>query len=139
MVVDRRLATRLVVVTLLLGPMGLLGPVGCLVAPVVPPLGFVYSATSAPLDHDLQDTRIGNLEGRSSSKTILGLVAWGDASTRAAAEDRAEHAGASERTIEVLLELLAAVTAGRRHTRAECCLCASRAVLSFLASPAGEG
>jgi len=49
--------------------------------------GCVYSDVSLPLDTNLEDTRLGDKTGRSESHAVLGLVAWGDASTRAAAEE----------------------------------------------------
>ena len=55
-------------------------------APVVPPSGFLYSSVKAPIDIDSEETQLGTKQGRSTSSTVLGLVAWGDASTRAAAE-----------------------------------------------------
>lgn len=63
----------------------LLGAPGCLQAPVVPPQGLVYSGTSAPLDTDLDQADLGAHRGEASTHSILGLVAWGDASTSAAA------------------------------------------------------
>jgi hypothetical protein len=56
-----------------------------MVAPVVPPIGIIYTGMSAPLDTDLMTTELGAKQGRSSSSDILFLVAWGDASTAAAA------------------------------------------------------
>ncbi len=55
-------------------------------APVVPPPGFLFSRFAAPLDIDAQDTKPGSKVGRSSSQSILGLVAEGDASISAAAK-----------------------------------------------------
>jgi hypothetical protein len=55
-------------------------------APVEPPVGFIYSTVQAPIDIDADATQLGTKQGRSTSSTILGLVAWGDASTRAAAD-----------------------------------------------------
>ena len=54
-------------------------------APVIPPAGGFFSNTSAPLDVDVQGTRLGEKTGESSAASILGLVAWGDASIDAAA------------------------------------------------------
>jgi hypothetical protein len=66
----------------------LTGLTGCtgFVAPVVPPTGFLYTSVEAPIDIDSDETQLGSKQGRSTSSTILGLVAWGDASTRAAAQ-----------------------------------------------------
>jgi hypothetical protein len=41
----------------------------------------------APLDTDLHETRLGAKVGQSQAQSILGLVAWGDAGTQAAARD----------------------------------------------------
>jgi hypothetical protein len=59
----------------------------CLVAPVIPPQGSIYSDLSAPLDTDLDQADMGSKKGEASSKSILGLISWGDASTSAAAKD----------------------------------------------------
>lgn len=60
---------------------------GCtLVAPVVPPTGAIYTDISAPINTYVSNTAINGKVGRASSKDILGLVAWGDASVRAAAD-----------------------------------------------------
>ena len=60
---------------------------GCYSAPVMPPQGWVFSDISAPLDIDNQETTVAPLEGKASSMSILGLVALGDCSIEAAAED----------------------------------------------------
>ena len=39
------------------------------------------------MDKDFNNTQLGSKEGSSSSKTVLYLVAWGDAGTKAAAMD----------------------------------------------------
>jgi hypothetical protein len=38
-----------------------------------------------PLDTDLAETELGSKVGKSEAQAILGLVAWGDAGTQAAA------------------------------------------------------
>jgi hypothetical protein len=60
--------------------------VGCvpLRAPVVPPVGWAFNNSKAPLDLDYQKTDLGSKVGRASTTTILGLFSWGDASTTAA-------------------------------------------------------
>lgn len=60
---------------------------GCttLQAPVIPPLGGVYSEIQAPLDIDLHETTLGSKQGRSESFAILSLIAMGDASVAGAA------------------------------------------------------
>jgi hypothetical protein len=64
------------------------GLVGCgVVAPVVPPIAAVYTSVNAPLDTDLQDTKLGPKKGEASCMSILGLVAVGDASIREAAKN----------------------------------------------------
>jgi len=40
-----------------------------------------------PLDTDIQNTELGDKTGKSSYQSVLGLIAWGDAGTQAAAED----------------------------------------------------
>ena len=49
--------------------------------------GCFYANIKIPLDTDLQQTTLGSKIGQASTESILGLVAWGDASTQAAAED----------------------------------------------------
>ena len=62
-----------------------LARLACLAAFALP--GCVYAHIKSPLDEDLQQTRLGAKTGKASSHQILGLVAWGDASTQAAAVD----------------------------------------------------
>ena len=50
-------------------------------------LGCVYTNVKHPLDTDLNNTELGDKTGRSDAYAVLGLVAWGDAGTRAAAQD----------------------------------------------------
>ena len=61
--------------------------VGCYCAPVKPPVGAAYSSFTAPLDHDYDNTNPGTKTGSAYSESVLGLVSWGDASTKAAAQD----------------------------------------------------
>lgn len=49
--------------------------------------GCLYSHITLPLDTNLQETELGSKVGRSSFKSVLWLVAWGDAGTQAAARD----------------------------------------------------
>jgi hypothetical protein len=58
---------------------------GCITAPVVPPLGWIYTDIKAPLDIDYNPTNVAQKSGKSESTSILGLIATGDASTQAAA------------------------------------------------------
>ena len=64
-----------------------LASTACLIAPVVPPVGLVFTQNQAPLDLNYQKTDLGSKVGRASTKSVLGLIAWGDASTLAAMED----------------------------------------------------
>jgi len=59
---------------------------GCFTAPVIPPTGLVYSNYKAPLDPDVQGSSLGKT-GKAGAMSILGLVALGDCSTEAAAQD----------------------------------------------------
>ena len=47
--------------------------------------GCLYANIKTPLDTDLNQTKLGSKTGEASNQQILGLVAWGDASTQAAA------------------------------------------------------
>jgi hypothetical protein len=60
---------------------------GCMIAPVVPPIGAFYNNTKAPLDVDFEKSEYGPKTGAASTNCILGLIAWGDASAEAAAKD----------------------------------------------------
>jgi len=48
--------------------------------------GCAYMHVQRPLDTNFDATQLGSKEGRSSSYSILWTVAWGDAGTKAAAE-----------------------------------------------------
>ncbi len=63
------------VVTLLL-----LGSLSLCVLP-----GCFYAKVRIPLDTDVQSTQLGSKVGEASIQSVLGIVAWGDAGTRAAA------------------------------------------------------
>jgi hypothetical protein len=60
---------------------------GCYTAPVIPALGGAFTNTQAPLDVDYDETQLGSKTGKASTVAILGLFAWGNASTAAAARD----------------------------------------------------
>ena len=60
---------------------------GCMLAPVVPPAGIIYSNTKAPLDIDVNNTTIGSKRGEASCLNIMMLVAFGDASINEAARN----------------------------------------------------
>ena len=64
-----------------------IGLTGCLVAPVVPPIGFAFTDIQAPLDIDYDPTVVDGEVGISESISILGLIAIGDASAKTAAHD----------------------------------------------------
>ena len=53
---------------------------------MLPASGCVYFSVKTPLDTDLDETTLGEKVGVSQAHSILGLVAWGDAGTQAAAE-----------------------------------------------------
>ncbi len=59
---------------------------GCLTAPFQPPVGL-FSDIEAPLSIDHSKTAVTSKKGESSAMCILGLVAVGDASTQAAAQN----------------------------------------------------
>ena len=61
-----------------------IGGVGCIAAPVVPPLGVVYSDVDAPISLKGQ---FGSRTGRAHVVSLLGLVSTGDGSVRAAARN----------------------------------------------------
>ncbi len=54
----------------------------CLLLP-----GCLYSNITVPLDSDLDNTQMGNKVGSAEFQSVLGLFAWGDAGTQAAARD----------------------------------------------------
>ena len=47
--------------------------------------GCVYMHVQRPLDTNFSNTPLGSKEGRSNAYSVLWLVAWGDAGTKAAA------------------------------------------------------
>jgi len=49
--------------------------------------GCLYANIKAPLDIDADKTAIGSKVGTSTIQSVLWLVAWGDASTEAAAKN----------------------------------------------------
>jgi len=55
--------------------------------PVLFSQGCLYSNIRTPLDTDLATTKLGAKRGTSTARSILGLFAWGDASSAAAAKD----------------------------------------------------
>lgn len=49
--------------------------------------GCIYSNVQRPLGTEFNKTELGEKTGRSSSYSVLWLVAWGDAGTKAAADE----------------------------------------------------
>ncbi|HEX9197919.1 MAG TPA: TRL domain-containing protein [Acidobacteriaceae bacterium] len=49
--------------------------------------GCIYAHVLSPLDTNVDRTVLGQKLGKASSFSVLGLVAWGDASTAAAAKN----------------------------------------------------
>ncbi len=49
--------------------------------------GCLYSNVKLPLDSNLETTDLGSKVGKSDAHSVLGLVAWGDAGTQAAAKE----------------------------------------------------
>lgn len=60
---------------------------GCYSAPVIPPIGGIYSDYSAPIDIDADNTKMSMQSGEAESFGVLGLVAWGDCSINSAAKN----------------------------------------------------
>jgi hypothetical protein len=71
------------------------GCAGIYSAPVMPPQAFVFTNIKAPIDIDANGSPMPSKKGESSSINVLGIVAVGDASVKAAADDgglvRVEH------------------------------------------------
>ena len=57
----------------------------CLAAGLLAAQGCVYMHVQHPLGSDFNQTQLGAKEGRSNSYSVLWMVAWGDAGTKAAA------------------------------------------------------
>lgn len=77
----RKLARVLLATTLIVSL------VGCIVAPVVPPIGGVFTDIKAPLDVDFNQNAAPSKSGKAMMTSILGAVSWGDCSIKAAAEN----------------------------------------------------
>jgi hypothetical protein len=60
---------------------------GCLVAPVKPPMGILYTDHFSPLFADQTTGEVGSRSGEAEAISILGLVAIGDASLQTAAQN----------------------------------------------------
>lgn len=80
-----KLARAIIALSLLAGATFASGCAGFMRAPFVPPIGGTVNVTEFPIDTDYANTRLGERMGRSASHSILGLIAWGDSSVRAAA------------------------------------------------------
>jgi hypothetical protein len=63
----------------------LVGSLGCVAAPVVPPIGLIYSNVDAPITLGPSDT--AGRRGEASVKAWFGLVSTGDGSVKAAADN----------------------------------------------------
>ena len=59
--------------------------VGCISAPIIPPIGILYDDISAPIDIDYDETKIMMRKGEATCISYVGLVSVGDCSTKAAA------------------------------------------------------
>ena len=75
-------AFRIALACLLLGTAG--SSLGCIAAPVVPPIGLVYTDLDAPL---APRGEVGSRRGTSTVTAFLFLVSTGDGSVRAAAKN----------------------------------------------------
>ena len=58
---------------------------GCMSAPVMPPQGILFETVKAPLDVDMEETKISTKSGKASSSSVLYLFAFGDCSIATAA------------------------------------------------------
>ncbi len=54
---------------------------------MLPLSGCLYANVKLPLDSNLENTDLGDKVGQSDAHSVLGLVAWGDAGTQAAAAE----------------------------------------------------
>ena len=53
--------------------------------------GCVYMNVRAPMDKDVSRTQLGSKVGKSTSRSVMWLFAWGDAGTEAAAAQGGLH------------------------------------------------
>ncbi len=58
----------------------------CLVLPLVFAPACVYTNVVVPLDTDVTDTSFGAKVGEADSYMVMGMAAWGDRGTKAAAD-----------------------------------------------------
>ena len=73
------------ILALSVGLAALLALSGCYHAPVMPPPGYIYADISSVVDTGPMGETLGSRRGSATSTSILGLVAQGDCSVRAAA------------------------------------------------------
>jgi hypothetical protein len=59
--------------------------VGCYSAPVMPPVGGLYSDIKAPLTTEFTGQGAPTKSGEAASMSVLGLFSWGDCSLASAA------------------------------------------------------
>lgn len=60
---------------------------GAYMAPVIPPGGILFTDTKAPIDTNMESTKLGSKSGESSSFGVLCLFAFGDCSVNTAARN----------------------------------------------------
>ncbi len=59
---------------------------GCYHAPVKPPIGLIYTNTASTIDTDAQGEAVSMKKGMAKTECVLGCVAWGDSSVKAATD-----------------------------------------------------
>lgn len=59
---------------------------GCYSAPIMPPTGVIFTNIHAPQSLSIGGQDLGARRGKASCKALLGIVAWGDCSAKAAAD-----------------------------------------------------
>lgn len=84
------------------------GAMGCIGAPIVPPLGLIYTDIDAPLT---LAGKAGSRRGEASVTSILGLVSTGDGSVKAAAA-----AGGIKQVVRVDYEFYNVLGVYQRYT-----------------------
>ena len=67
-------------------PLTIVSLSGCYSTPIMPPTGVLYSNIEAPASLSIAGQNLGSRRGEATCKSLLGLVAWGDCSAKAAAE-----------------------------------------------------
>ncbi|HXK21635.1 MAG TPA: TRL-like family protein [Myxococcota bacterium] len=79
--------SALLVVAVTLALVGSIGCAGVYSSPVMPAQAFLFNNIKAPMDIDFNKTQVPSKRGEASTSNILGLFAWGDCSTEAAARN----------------------------------------------------